>query len=259
MLRHPWYDWARSALILAVFSGCVTVSASRIDPPEPNHGTQYYSSRTAKLLGSDTSKALDYRMIDPGIYKKIVQDDFLPDLIVNPAIIRQLKTHSVRVTLDNCEIQTDLQWVRDSSMVNKVEYQIYLYIDTTGLISSAHGLPGTDSSSSPWYNYKPYTGVAHPVVDSQVRYDWILIGQVHGHPDRNKPGQTIAHHMSSPDSTTAQCLQIPVYAVDAMDKRLGRPEGCIGCFQILPLLPRTMTCISEAPGEMASRQKVSSI
>jgi hypothetical protein len=220
MLFHPWYARARSALTLIVFSGCVTPAASRIEPPEPKQSTHYFSSLTAKLLGSDTSKSLDYRLIDPAIYTGIVQENTLTHPIVDPAKIQQLKTNSVEITVDNQKIQSDLQWVRDLSMKNKVEYQIYLYIDTTGLVSSAHGQPGTDSSSSPEYYYEAKTGTAHPFVDS-IRRDWILIGQVHGHPDRTDSSQPTAHHMSSLDSITAQCLQIPVYAVDAMGKDSG--------------------------------------
>lgn len=223
MLRHPWYDGALFVLIICAFPGCVILSSSRIDPPEPHRGTYYYSNLTAKLLGSDTSKTLDYRLIDPAIYKGIVRDDTLADSIVNPAMIRLLKANSNEITVDDQTIQTDLQWVRDSSMVNKVEYQIYLYIDTAGLISSAHGPPGDDSSSQPEFHNEEYTGAEHPVIHSVARYDWILIGQVHGHPDRKDPSQTTAHHMSSADSITAQCLQIPIYAVDAMDKKLGSP------------------------------------
>jgi hypothetical protein len=224
MLFHPWYVWVRFTLTLIVFSGCVTLSSSQIDPPEPHHGTHYYSSLTAKLLGSDTSKPLDYRLIDPAIYKGIVQNDTLTDPIVDPAKIQRLKANSVEITVDDQTIQSDLEWVRDGSIKDSVEYQIYLYFDTTtGLISSAHGQPGTDSSSSPEYYYESKTGVAHPTVDS-IRLNWILIGQVHGHPARRNPDQTTAHHMSPADSVAAHCLQIPVYAVDAMDNQLSNSE-----------------------------------
>jgi hypothetical protein len=224
MLFHPWYARALSALTLIVFAGCVTPSASRIEPPEPKQGTHYFSSLTAKLLGSDTSKSLDYRLIDPAIYTGIVQENTVTHPIVDPAKIQQLKTNSVEITVDDQKIQSDLQWVRDLSIKDSVEYQIYLYFDiTTGWISSAYGQPGTDSSSSPEYYYESNTGVAHPFVDS-VRLNWILIGQAHGHPARRNPSQTTAHHMSPLDSITAQCLQIPVYAVDAMDNQLGSSE-----------------------------------
>lgn len=224
MLRHPWYDGALYVLIICAFPGCVILSSSRIDPPEPHRGAHYYSSLTAKLLGSDTSKTLDYRLIDPAIYKGIVQENTLTHPIVDPAKAQRLKASSVEIIVDDQTIQSDLQWIRDSSIVDSVEFQIYLYFDTsTGLISSAHGQPGTDSSSSPEYYYESKTGVAHPFVDS-VRLNWILIGQVHGHPDRKDPSQTTAHHMSPADSITAHCLQIPVYAIDAMDNQLGSSE-----------------------------------
>jgi hypothetical protein len=223
MQRYPWYDWAVFVFVICAFSGCATPSSSRIEPPVPKSGIYYYSSVTAKLLGSDTSKTLDYRLINPVTYKRIVKDDTVTGRIVNQETILQLKTNSARISVDNCGIQTDLQWVRDSSMKKTIEYQIYLYIDTTGWISSARGLPGNDSSSQPKYRYDTITGALHPIVSSRPMFDYILIGQVHGHPDRKDPSQTTAHHMSSADSTTAQCLQIPIYAVDAMDKRLGRP------------------------------------
>ncbi len=225
MLRqHSWYAWVKTTLLLITFSGCVTPSSSRIDPPEPHHGAQYYSSLTAKLLGSDTSKTLDYRLIDPVIFKGIVQENTLTHPIADPAKIQRLKANSVGITVDDQTIQIDLQWVRDRSIADSVEYQIYLYFDTTtGLISSAHGEPGTDSTTSPEYYYQSTTRVAHPFVDS-VRLNWILIGQVHGHPARKDPGQTTAHHMSPADSITAHCLQIPVYAIDAMDKQSGSSE-----------------------------------
>ena len=223
MLRHPWYDWALFVLIICAFSSCVTLSSSSIEPPEPQNGIYYYSSVTAKLLGSGMSKTLDYRLIDPAKYKRIVKGDTITGRIVNPETIRQLKDSSARISVDNCGIQTDLQWVRDSSMKNTIEYQVYLYIDTSGWISSAHGLPGNDSSSQPEYRYDTITGALHPIVNSRPMLDYILIGQAHGHPDRKNSSQPTAHQMSPDDANTAQCLQIPIYAVDAMDKKLGRP------------------------------------
>ena len=223
MLFHPWYDRALFVLIICAFSGCVTPSSSHIDPPEPHLGAYYYSSLTAKLLGSDTSKTLDYRLINPATYKRIVQGDTLTGKIVDTAKIQRLKANSARISVDNCGIQTDLQWVRDSSMVDTIEYQIYLYIDTSGWISSAHGLPGNDSSSQPEFKYDTITGAIHPTVNSYPMFDYILIGQAHGHPHRKNSNQPTAHRMSPDDANTAKCLQIPIYAVDAMDKRLGRP------------------------------------
>jgi hypothetical protein len=53
----------------------------------------------------------------------------------------------------------------------------------------------------------------------------IIIGQVHGHPARIDLNKTTQRTMSGNDVSVSTSLQIPIYGVDAMSGKVGKPAG----------------------------------
>ncbi len=238
------FTWLGIAAFL--LPGCIPVeTTSGYTHTWPTHGNQYYNYRDAKYLGSDSADQLSFRLIDSPTFDEIVHSG---DSGANgSAIVRRLLDASRPITIDNVQIQADLQWVRDSSLLSGREYQVYLYIDrNTAQISSLHGDPGTSRNSHPFVGTDRNHGTVSPISADSPRNSTgnsnrnvsinrngprnsngpsnssrILIGQVHGHPASTN-GITL-HCLSRDDSLTAVALQAPIYAVDAMEGEKGTP------------------------------------
>jgi hypothetical protein len=205
-------------LLSAIYFSCDTPgrAVSSITLPVPAAGNQYYNLRTAKYLGKDNADTVSYRLINAETFNNIEKTD------TGKEGARLLQDSSRIITINESQIQSDLQWARDSSMVFRVEYQIYIFIDTiTKVISSVRGEPGDNKFSYPEVKASPEKGVIYTVVNHNPIINWLLIGQAHGHPPSNQPDSQTARFMSPADSTVAVCAQIPIYGIDAMDGRIG--------------------------------------
>jgi hypothetical protein len=189
----------------------------------PTHGTQYYNYWDAKYLGCDSAGPLSFRLIDSATFDDIRK--IYRYALDDSNAIRTLLDSSLPIIVDDTRIQSDLQWIKDSSVITGKEYQVYLFLDrTTGLISSLHGEPGTDHNSHPYIESDRNHGMVSPIpADSPMSSNRILIGQVHGHPAI--PGHITLRRMSPDDSLTAVALQAPIYAIDAMDNAQGTPAS----------------------------------
>src|ERR1700733_2449024 len=141
--------------------GCMPLSPAVVGThPWPAHGNQYYNPRNAKYLGGDSADQLSYRLIDSATFAGVCQNNALND----PITIRNLVGSSRPIRIDSTRIQADLQWIKDSSVITGKEYQVYLFIDrTTGLISSAHGDPGTSRNSHPYISSDRNHGTVSPI------------------------------------------------------------------------------------------------
>jgi hypothetical protein len=188
------------------------------DKPTPN---DYYSNRTGKYLGSDGSKTKTLRLIDEEKFKKIKKE--YVDLKSEKATSR-LQSESRVIKVDNQKIQSDLQKIADTSLSNKIEFQVYLYLDIkTAIISSAMGEPGTNTQADISYTSNKEYGVSFCVCDTDNSK--ILIGQAHSHPEstNSKMGNSIG--MSPKDSEAAMDMQIPIYGIDAYYHAKGEQTG----------------------------------
>jgi hypothetical protein len=185
----------------------------------PAHGNQYYNYWDGKYLGCDSTGPLSWRLIDSAAFEDIRQT--YNNSLDGSIVVRTLLDASRPITIDSTRIQTDLQWVKDSSVITGREYQVYLFLDrATAIISSLHGEPGTNHNSHPYIESDRNHGVVSPIpADSPMSSNRILIGQVHGHPAI--PGHITLRRMSPDDSLTAVALQAPIYAIDAMDGTQG--------------------------------------
>lgn len=204
--------------------GCSTrhlsaVPASSAPPPPSLQGHRYYSRQDGKLLGSDSSGSPGYRLIDAAVFTRISRAQHG---ITGAMAVRELTDSSLPVTVDNDRIQSDLQLIRDSSLVYKVEYSLYIFIDrNTGIVSSIREQPGTNTRSSIEVIPSRRYGVTYPRVGNVPPDSRILIAQVHGHPPILDQRQRTLPCMSDTDQLAARYLQVPIYGIDAMNGRPG--------------------------------------
>jgi hypothetical protein len=216
--NHLLHAWSMPAVTIALLAGCEpsylladSPSLPAVTPSGPVRGTQYYSRQNAKYLGQDDTGVVTYRLIDSVSYTTIVST------LAAQRQIQSLRDSSYPITVDDQTIQSDLQWVKDSSRSSKREYQVYIFIDRqTGQISSLRGEPGDNKDS--WLEIQscPGKGVVYTVCHHHPQVGRILLGQVHGHPASVIKGEQTLQRMSPKDSITAISLQAPIYAIDAM-------------------------------------------
>jgi len=226
--QHLSHTWLLPAVTIAFLTSCEPSRLS-IDSPSsgaatlstPVPGIQYYCSQNAKYLGSDNSDSTGYRLIDGAIFSNIVQNS---NGVIDRQAARQLYDSSLPITIDNQQIQTDCQFIRDSSLAYKVEYPLYIFLDrNTGEISCIRERPGTNTRSPVEVIPSPRYGVTYPKIGSTAPDSRILIAQVHGHPPILDDRKTTVREMSDTDVLAARCLQVPIYAIDAMDGHIGDP------------------------------------
>ena len=216
--QHLLHVWSVPAVTIAFLAGCEPTylpadspSARTASPSGPARGTQYYSLQNAKFLGQDAAGVVTYRLIDSVSYATIART------LAGQRQIQSLRDSSYPITVDDQTIQSDLQWVQDSSSSSKREYQLYIFLDRrTGQISSLRGEPGDNKNSYLEIQSCPGKGVVYTVLHHHPQVGRILLAQVHGHPASLIKGEQTLQRMSSKDSITAICLQAPIYAIDAM-------------------------------------------
>jgi hypothetical protein len=217
--------WLVPAVAIAFLTGCEPphLSGANISavPPAMVRGTQYYSRQNAKYLGCDNTDATGYRLIDAPAFARIMQES---NNVSDRQTTSELYDASLPITIDNGQIQSALQLIRDSSLTFKVEYPLYIFLDrNTGEISCIRERPGTNTRSPVEVIPSPVYGVTYPKIGNIPPDDRIIIAQVHGHPPILDNRRITVSGMSDTDRLAARCLQVPVYAIDAMDGKIGDP------------------------------------
>ena len=185
----------------------------------------YYSNINGKYLGTDGMPSDKMRLIDKDRFNTIKNDGTLN--IVQKG--QTLQAEGTEITINNTQIQSDLQAVADNSTSSGLEHQTYIVLDrSSATITSVNGSTGTHNQVTIESYPAPATGVNF--IGSPGGS--ILIGQAHGHPASTTPGTVTAKTMSSLDASTSSSLQIPVYGIDAMD---GAAAGSqVGVHRVTP-------------------------
>jgi hypothetical protein len=142
------------------------------------------------------------------------------------AIIRDMlrKAALNKIIEDTEEIQKDLQAVRDNSLAADSEYQMFIYLDTTGVLSSVMGPTGDEYGAHVYVrNYSHDCINFIPRISGlPTNYQKIFIGEVHGHPKTIYEGRTVpGNEMSERDKGLADTTQTAIYAVEAQDGEIG--------------------------------------
>jgi hypothetical protein len=219
--QHLFHSCLGLALLVGCLSGCVPPLTPTSASTPPSHGNQYYSRQAAKFLGSDNVDAVNYRLIDSATFENILRTC---NSLTSTRATRTLLDSSCLITVDSAQIQAELQLIRDSSLVFKVEYQMYIFINrNTGVISCVRDRPGNNTKSPIEVISSQYYGVTYPKVGNEPPDMRILIAQVHGHPAILDERRKTISSMSDTDQLASHCLQVPIYAVDAMDGEIGEP------------------------------------
>ncbi len=219
--QHLFHTCLGLALVVSCLSGCVPpIAPISTASAWPMHGNQYYSRQDAKYLGSDSADSLSYRLIDSTAFEIIVHTEGLS----SSHAIQALQDSSLTIRVDNRQIESELQSIRDSSLAFKIEYQMYIFINrNTGIISCIPDRPGSNTRSQIEVISSRNYGVTYPRVGNEPPDMRILIAQVHGHPPILDEHKRTLSAMSDTDRLAAHCLQVPIYAIDAMDGEMGAP------------------------------------
>ncbi|MGM9865115.1 MAG: RHS repeat domain-containing protein [Muribaculaceae bacterium] len=187
------------------YNYCSNNPINRIDP---NGMADYYSDTNGKYLGTDgndeTSSVL--RLISPENFKSYSSN------------ISSLETNSQIITIKEDKIQSDIQTVRDLSLKQGMENQMYIYLDKKEAEVSSIIVTDSDNknTSAPVEYYPAETAGVNYATGEYPRCK-IIIGQLHGHPSIKDLRMKTLPGMSEDDKQTAKIMQIPVYAVDAME------------------------------------------
>ena len=188
----------------------------RIDP-NGMWDDEYYSSLNGKLLGNDGSSTNDMRLIADKDYKRI--SNTYGGSTGSEATV-ELQNSSNVISFDGSKIQSDVQSVADNSRSTKLEHSVFIVLDqSTATVTSVEGPTGSNDQCPIDY----YPGEATGASFFGRPGGPIIIGQVHGHPASNNFNSTTQSTMSDNDVGVSTSLQIPIYAVDAMSGRSGKP------------------------------------
>jgi RHS repeat-associated protein len=177
----------------------------------------YYDKINGKYLGRDDSSASEMRLIERDAFNSISTEH---NGTIAPEAMTQLQENSKLINVDENQISEAFQSVADDSRSTKLEHSVYLGLDReTATISAYPGPIGTNSQTSIESYPAPSTGVSYIEKPGGP----ILIGQAHGHPASTVENMVTERTMSTYDTGTSQGLQIPIYGIDAMFGRSGRP------------------------------------
>lgn len=186
-----------------------------IDPDGMAPWDDYFSKRNGKYLGSDGAATTNMRLIDDDKFNEVKQNN---QGTSSEAATAQLQAGDASkiIKVDDATMQSNLQSVKDLSIKDGVEHQLYIYLDReNAVISSVMGPSGTNGETTLSSIPAPSQGLNF--IDSkELPRNKILIGQAHGHPESSSSSTYTEKTMSPKDQSTAGSLQIPIYGVNAM-------------------------------------------
>ena len=184
----------------------------------------YYDNQTGKYLGSDGASTTNSRLISASNFDQISQANGGTS---GNAAINALQAGSKVININESQINSTLQSVRDNSRSSDVEHSAYLTLNPeTSTISAIVGPTGDNASTVLEYERTEGSSFMTSGETNQVTGTSILIGQAHGHPLTNKPGYVNTPGTSAEfDKPTAASAGIPIYAIDSYS---GKKIGGVG-------------------------------
>ncbi|WP_221409762.1 RHS repeat-associated core domain-containing protein [Pseudochryseolinea flava] len=128
---------------------------------------------------------------------------------------------STEITVNEGQIQSDLQAVADHSLVDGEEHTMHVVMDIDSpepTITSYESNSGSNGRSE--LEYKRFEGETYTGDGT-----YVLLAQAHGHPESDDPGTTTQATMSTIDKTTSNNAGIPIYGVNAMSGSKGDSQS----------------------------------
>lgn len=185
-----------------------------IDPDGMAPTDRYIDARTGKILGQDGASTDNLRVIRK-------QDwDYWKDEhggTISTQATADLQADSKLVTVNESQIQSEVQSVADDTKSEGVENQAFLTLDVnTGKVSAQRG-PDGDNSETTIETTKAGDDGAPRTSSGKM-----LIAQAHGHPQttasgmQNEPGTS-----SDKDKPTAMSLGVTIFAIDSYSGTTG--------------------------------------
>lgn len=195
-----------------------------IDPDGMAPVDDYYDNKTAKYLGSDGSTTSNSRLISASSYNQISQSN---GGTTSAAATSSLQGGSKVLTINEGQINSTVQGVRDNSRSSGIEHSAYLTLNPeTATISAVVGPTGDNGTTNIEYSREGNTSFMTSGETNQVTGTSILIGQAHGHPETNKPDMVnISGTSPDIDKPTAISSGITIYAIDSYS---GKKIGGVG-------------------------------
>lgn len=189
-----------------------------IDPDGMKPTDHYLDRITGKYLGSDGASTDFIRLIDRNDFNQIKNNN--NNSITSVEATNQLQAKSKTVTIDDNQIQSELQQISDLSRTT--EHQTFIVLDReTAKITALRGPEGTEGKAELELNkQQSVTGVSYNRIPGTKGQ--IVIGEVHGHnfvsnsSYKNVPGTSADF-----DLPTSQYFGIPIYAIDAYNTEIG--------------------------------------
>jgi hypothetical protein len=183
----------------------------------------YYDNQTAKYLGSDGASTNNSRLISSSSYNQISQDN---GGSTSAGATTALQGGSKVITINDGQIQTSLQGVRDNSRSSGIEHSAYLTLNPeTATISAVVGPTGTNGKTEMEYERPETTSFMTSGETNQVTGRSILIGQVHGHPLTQEAGMVNERGTSDLDKDASRNSGVPIYSIDSFS---GKKVGGMG-------------------------------
>jgi RHS repeat-associated protein len=185
----------------------------------------YYENQTGKYLGSDGASTTNSRLISSSSFNQISLSN---GGSTSAEATTALQAGSQMINIDDAQIQTSLQGVRDNSRSSGVEHSIYIALNPeTATISAVEGPTGTNGKTNMIYERPEGTTTSFMASGetNQVSGLSILIGQAHGHPQTQEAGMVNVRGTSALDKDASRNSGVPVYSVDSYS---GKKFGGIG-------------------------------
>ena len=174
-------------------------------------------------MGSDGASTTNNRLISESSYNQISQAN---GGTTSTTATSSLQGGSKVITINEGQINTTLQGVRDNSRSSGIEHSAYLALNPeTATISAVVGPTGDNGKTTMEYERPEQTSFMTIGETNQMTGLSILIGQAHGHPLTQEVGMVNERGTSDLDKNASRNSGVPVYSIDSFS---GKKIGGVG-------------------------------
>lgn len=196
----------------------VFCSANPINRVDPTGLADYYDTDSFGYLGTDNCAETAGQIRD-------IQQYQYDRLLKKGADTAELMEWSTEVTVDYETIDEHIENIKDASLDDGLEHQVYVYYDKKSHKITAREGPVGDKDKTQITVTQAHKAKINFIDSPESNIQGqILIGQVHTHPE--DPSKNFVRGTSVFDAATSHNLNIPIYAVDAdASQQKGKPSG----------------------------------
>ena len=196
----------------------VFCSANPINRVDPTGLADYYDTDSFGYLGTDNCAETAGQIRD-------IQQYQYDRLLKKGADTAELMEWSTEVTVDYETIDEHIENIKDASLDDGLEHQVYVYYDKKSHKITAREGPVGDKDKTQITVTQAHKAKIYFIDSPESNIQGqILIGQAHTHPE--DPSKNFVRGTSVFDAATSHNLNIPIYAVDAdASQQKGKPSG----------------------------------